>query len=386
MPKASSTSRGANDPHARRIKALKQHTADAGADAFLVSDPADVAYLTGFLGGDSYLLVTPTGKPKIISDHRYAEDLEPFRGLATVVMRDGMMSAAVGKQLLRLRFDDRRRKPTLLVQGDHLTVQQVDQLKAHALKKNKIPTRVATPVTGVVAAMRAIKDKSEVRLIRRAVAIQQETLEATLPYATPGVTELELAAHLEYEMKSRGSTEPAFLPIVGAGASSAKPHYTPSTVKITKGKLLLIDWGATWKGYRSDMTRTFLVGRRWPTELAAIYDAVHEAHLAAVDVLRAGALCKDADDAARSVITRAGYGKRFNHGLGHGLGLHVHEAPSLSRHSGEATLKAGHVVTIEPGIYLPGKAGVRLENDYLITERGCTSLCTLPMDRDWARL
>ncbi|MFG0305278.1 MAG: M24 family metallopeptidase [Phycisphaerales bacterium JB040] len=386
MPRASSKTRRASEPHAQRLRALKKHIADAGADAFFVSDPADVAYLTGFLGGDSFLLVTPTGKPKLISDHRYAEDLEAHKHLATIVMRDGQMALTLGRLLAGLRFDDGRRKPTLLLQGEHLTLRQLDLIKTHALRKFKIPVRVATPVTGVLSKMRAVKDDSEVRLIRRAVRIQEEALEATLEHARPGVTELELAAHLEFEMKSRGSTEPAFLPIVGAGASSAKPHYTPSGVKIRKGGPLLIDWGATWRGYRSDMTRTFVVGRSWPRELASIYDAVHEAHLAAVEVLKAGALCKDADDAARGVISKAGHGKRFNHGLGHGIGLHVHEAPSLSRHSGEATLRAGHVVTIEPGVYLPGRAGVRLENDYLITERGSTSLCSLPMDRDWARL
>lgn len=351
----------------------------------MLTDPRDVAYVTGFLGGDSFLIIPASGKPTLISDHRYREDLEPFKSLCRVVMRKGSIWGCVAEHLASAGFSDKRRKPSLLVQGDHLTLQALDVFKK-SLRGAKVPARVISPTQGLLLDMRAVKDKLEIRNLRRAIAIQEEALEATLPYAKPGVSEIELAARLEFEMKSRGSSEPGFLPIVGARANSSKPHYTPASTKLAKGKPLLIDWGATYNGYRGDMTRTFFLGRKWAPKFAAMYDAVLEAHEAAADALREGVRAVDVDAAARKVIKKAGFGKNFNHGLGHGIGLNVHEQPSLGPLSGEITLKAGNVVTIEPGIYVPGYGGVRLENDYLITPRGSTNLCTLPMTRRWSTL
>jgi len=374
------------NPHADRLTRLRTAMSERSAEAFLVTDPRDVAYLTGFLGGDSFLFVPASGKPTLISDHRYKEDLEPFKKLCRVVMRKGSIWGCVAERCAEAGFGDKRRKPTLLVQGDHLTLQGVDTLKK-SLRTAKVPTRLITPTHGLLLGMRAVKDALEIRNLRRAIAIQEEALEATLPYAKPGVSEIELAARLEFEMKSRGSTEPGFLPIVGARANSSKPHYTPSpTAKLARGKPLLIDWGATYNGYRGDMTRTFVLGRKWPPKFAAMYDAVLEAHEAAAQTLRQGVRALDVDAAARKVIRKAGFGKNFNHGLGHGIGLNVHELPNLGPHSGETTLTAGNVVTIEPGVYLPGYGGVRLENDYLVTARGATNLCTLPMTRRWSSL
>lgn len=386
MIKRTPTSRRKPGAHSARIVRLREVMTRHDADAMLITDPADVGYLTGFLGGDSYLFLGASGKPTIISDDRYREDLEPFKKLCRVVMRKGPMWPCVAERCTAAGFADKRRKPTLMVQGDHLTLHQLNTFKK-ALRGAKVPSRVISPSQGLLLSLRAVKDALEIRNLKMAIAIQEAALEATLPFAKPGVSEIELAARLEFEMKSRGSTEVAFLPIVGAKANSSKPHYEPSpTAKIAKGKPLLIDWGATYNGYRGDMTRTFFLGRKWAPRFAGMYDAVLEAHEAAAQTLCEGVRAVDVDAAARKVIKKAGFAKNFNHGLGHGIGLNVHEQPGLGPLSGELTLKAGNVVTIEPGIYVPGYGGVRLENDYLITKRGATNLCTLPMTRRWSSL
>ena len=183
----------------------------------------------------------------------------------------------------------------------------------------------------------------------------------------------------------RGASSPAFETIVGAQANGSLPHYRPHAVKLKKNQPLLIDWGAVYQGYRGDMTRTFSLGK-WPKELAEIYKIVLDAHTLSAAALRAGATTKAVDAIARNHITKHGYGDNFGHGLGHGLGLHTHEDPRLSHMAAETTLEAGMVVTIEPGIYIPGLGGVRIEDDYVVTEKGSENLCSLPKDIKWATL
>lgn len=351
-------------------------------DHLLVTNPKDVAYLTGFLGGDSFLFIGPRGKPLILSDRRYEEELAGFSDVAKLVLRDGPMAPLIAR--LTAERHDAGALERLGVQAEDLTLAQLDGMKS-AFKKAKVAVRTLTPVENMLGPLRRVKDEQEIRTIQRAAKLQQEAMKAVLPEAKPGISELELCAMLEAEMKARGSSEPAFETIVGAQANGSKSHYAPRHTRLRKGKPLLIDWGATVDGYRSDMTRTFSLGT-WPKELAAVYDIVLEAHEAGAAALRAGVLCADVDAAARDVIDRAGYGEKFGHSLGHGIGLNVHERPTLSRHAGEATVEEGHVVTIEPGVYLPGVGGVRIEDDYLVTRRGSKNLCSLPKDRAWATL
>lgn len=354
----------------------------ASVSHLLVTNPVDVGYLTGFLGGDSVLLVGP-GKPVIISDSRYDEELEPQRPLAKVVMRDGAMSAAIAAVIDPQAKDGKI--DSIGVQTEHLTLAAERGLR-DAFKNRRIPVSLLAPTAGLVGKLRAVKSKDELTLIRGALGIQQDALLEALGNLKPGMTELGFRAELEYQMMRRGSAEAGFGTIVAAGANGSLPHYTPSAlVKIKRGSPLLIDWGATHNGYRGDMTRVVCLGR-WPREIREIYGIVLDAHLAAVSALKPGARCADVDAAARRVIDKAGYGDRFGHGLGHGLGMDVHESPSLSRHAGDAVLEEGHVVTIEPGIYLPGIGGVRLEDDYAVTARGSRNLCSLPKDIDWASL
>jgi Xaa-Pro aminopeptidase len=221
-------------------------------------------------------------------------------------------------------------------------------------------------------------------LITKAARIQEAALEAVFKYLKPGVTEREVAGRLEAEMKMRGSREPGFQTIVAAGATGSLPHYRPEGRKLEKGKTVLIDWGAVYDGYHSDMTRVFSLGK-WPSKIEEIYRIVLEAHEAAAAALAPGKTTQEIDGIARKIISDAGYGLQYGHGLGHGIGMNGHEEPFLSHMLAPVTLEAGNVVTIEPGIYLPGIGGVRLEDDYLVTASGSKNLCKMPRDLKWAK-
>jgi Xaa-Pro aminopeptidase len=374
MPRPAKGRQSATDPHPARIRALRSRLTRAGHKAALITNPTDVAYLTGFLGGDSYLLLSPR-KAVVISDARYREELASVEHLARVHMRQGTLAATCATLIAAEKL------PSCAVQGEAMTLGEHGTITENLGKSR---TKLV-PIKGLVSPLRAIKDAGEIALIRRAARIQEQALLDILPGLKPGMTELEIAGKLELQMKIRGSSEPAFKSIIAAGAASSHPHYRPSTARLKKGQILLIDWGATLNGYRSDMTRTFAFGR-WPAKLAEIYDIVLEAHQRAAALLAPGRSTREIDAAARGYIASKNFGDKFGHGLGHGIGLNVHEEPSLSHIYTPTTLKPGHIVTIEPGIYIPGLGGVRLENDYLVTDRGAKNLCTLPLDRAWATL
>lgn len=372
-PDAESAAEPTDSPHIARLSRLRRLIQDRQLEYLLVSNPLDVAYLTGFLGGDSYLIVGPSSeKPRLISDFRYEEELAPHRDLVEVIIRARSMAEAVAEVLSgvtgRIGF-----------QADSMTVHEQGGLES------RIGAAKLEATSGLIAGLRAVKDEHEVKLIRKAVKIQQKALEATLKKLKPGRTELEIAARLEAEMKSLGSREPGFQSIVAAGANGSLPHYRPRNARIRKGEPVLIDWGAVYEGYHSDMTRVVCLGK-WPKVIKEIYTIVLEAQEAAAAALAPGRSTREIDAIARDIITRAGYGDRFGHGLGHGIGFNAHEEPRLTHMLPPSDLVPGHVVTVEPGIYLPGVGGVRIEDDYLITEGGARRLCTLPKDLDWASL
>lgn len=383
MPARGRSTRPASDPHPARVTALRRAMSRAGVDLLLVTDPVDVAYLTGFLGGDSTLLVAPSGKPEIVSDSRYSEELGAYKTLR-LRLRAGSMMDECASALAEAGLGAKGRKLHVGVQGEHLTLAAHVSLRT-AMKKVRLPASAVRTVSNIVADLRLKKDEHELKLLRKAISIQQRALEATLEVVEPGLTELEICAELEYQMKALGSTDPSFATIVAAGANGSLPHYAPAKAKAAANRTLLIDWGAVHAGYHGDMTRTFALGK-WPKRLAEVYDVVLEAHQKAAAALGPGVRCRDVDGAARDHITAAGFGRAFGHGLGHGIGLRVHEGPRLSQLAGDAVLEPGHVVTVEPGVYLPGVGGVRIEDDYAITERGAKNLCTLPKTREWATL
>lgn len=352
-----------------RLRRLRAAVREQDCEALLVTNPDDIRYLTGFSGEDSVALVQ-SRKVTIVSDFRFAEDLEVVKGRSRVVLRDGKMSDAVGA-LVRDEGVER-----LALQAEHVTLAERN---AYA---SRIGARRLVPTTGLMSDLRAIKDEVEIRKIRRAVRLQEEAMLATLGTIEAGQREQEICARLEFEMKSRGASGPSFPTIVAAGAFSSRPHAVPAKAKAATGRALLIDWGARLDGYCSDMTRTFSLGR-WSKRMREIYTIALEAFEAALATVADGVSCRAVDAAARDIIAGAGFGEQFGHGLGHGIGLEVHEAPRLARRSDD-TLRAGMVVTIEPGIYLPGIGGVRIEDDVLVTERGARTLSSLPRDIDWA--
>ncbi|MEM9253523.1 MAG: aminopeptidase P family protein [Planctomycetota bacterium] len=344
----------------------------ANADALLVVNPADIRYLTGFVGDDSWLVLPMRGKPIILSDFRFEEQIEREAPDAVAVIRTGRMTDALRGVLIKRKAID-----TLAYQADHLTVAQ-----ARSLSKPMRGVVKLKALNEVTLAARQVKTDDEVRLIRDALKIQQAAYLETIATIEPGQRETEVAAFLEYRMRAFGADGVSFPSIVAADANAALPHAIPGSTKIKKNGIVLIDWGARYRGYCSDLTRVVGVGGM-SRKMREVYRVVLAAQLAAIDAIAPGVPLKEVDGVARKVIADAGYGDRFGHSLGHGLGLDVHEEPRLAS-SVKGVLEPGMVVTVEPGIYLPGVGGVRIEDDVLITDRGHRVLSELPKDLESA--
>jgi Xaa-Pro aminopeptidase len=265
------------------------------------------------------------------------------------------------------------------IQAEVMTVAERDALAKKVGKQKLVST------TQLITRLRVVKDALEISLLRRAIKIQEEALRAVLATVEAGQSEAEVAARLDAEMKTRGAGRTGFETIVAARANGAMPHYRPGATKLAAQQAMLIDWGAVYRGYHGDMTRTFALGK-WPKKLAEIYPIVLEAHEAAAAALAPGKSTTEIDKIAREIITKAGFGEAFGHGLGHGVGLHAHEEPRLSHMLAGTRLEAGQVVTIEPGIYLPGVGGVRIEDVYVVTGEGSKNLCSLPRTMEWGTL
>lgn len=370
-PPKPSKPRPPTTPYPGRMERLRALMTRAGVDHCLVTNPIDVGYLTGFLGGESYLLVGPA-RPVVISDFRYDEELNPQRTLCDVYMRKRPILAAAADVIRQVHAG------RVGVQAEFMPVADMTILSA------MVGEGRVKPLDPIVGKLRVIKDSFEIALIRAALKIQQEALDAVLPKLKPGMTELEVAARLEAEMKSRGSSQPGFQSIIATGANAALPHYRPAKVKIAPNKVLLIDWGSTYQGYQGDMTRTFAF-RKWPDKFAEIYKIVLDAQEMSAAALGPGQSTHVIDGIARAHIVRHGYGDKFGHGLGHGLGMSK-EPPYLNPLYPAINLEVGHVCTVEPGIYLPGQGGIRIEDQYVITETGAENLCSMPKDLKWATL
>lgn len=349
-----------------RQKKLKAALAERELDALLITNAKDIHYLTGFHGEDSWAFLTNRGVT-IISDFRFQEELD-----AVTDARLSIRAGAIHEKAIELLHGLK----TIGVQAEHLAV----ATKAKLAKG--LGARTMRDTIGLLDDLRIIKDETEIAHIQKAVRIQEKALLATLDQIGPGDSEAEIAAELEHQMKRLGAQRPSFEIIVAARANGSRPHYRPGRIKAARNQPLLIDWGCVVEGYCSDMTRTFTFGR-WPKPLADVYRVVLAAQEAAVGAIAPGKRCREVDAVARRIITEAGYGDHFGHGLGHGIGLDIHEAPRLSKQS-DQTLAPGMVVTVEPGVYLPGVGGVRIEDDVVVTDRSCRNLCSLPKAIDWA--
>ncbi|MEM1011373.1 MAG: Xaa-Pro peptidase family protein [Planctomycetota bacterium] len=341
-------------------------------DAILLTHPADLAYLTNFTGDDSVGIFKPGGEVWLVTDFRYTEQAELEAAWLKVVERKGdihKMSDALAHTLreaglTRVGFE-----------ANFTTVGQKDAVE-EALDELDYDCELVA-VEDVMVKQRKVKDDHEIDLIRKACDVAEEAFNAVRDSIQAGETEGYLAGLLSLEMKSRGATDPSFSPIVATAGNSSLPHYRPDDTLIQKDNLLLFDWGARVNGYCSDMTRTFAIGRV-PAKLKEIYNVTLEAQQAAIEYIRPGVSCLAVDKVARDHIKKAGYEKYFGHGLGHGLGRDIHELPVLRKQGEDDELRPGMVVTVEPGIYLPGQGGVRIEDDVLVTHSGREILTSLP--------
>ena len=331
--------------------------------AYLITSRMDQVYLTGFDGEDGAAIITASGV-HIISDGRFEETIRRQAKWAKKYMRLGALTEVVAKVCRKLRL------AKLCFQRDQVSVELHS-----ALRRACRPTKLIQ-APAIVNNMRRIKDGNEITILRRAIEIAESAFKTLRRKIRVGMTETEIAALLEYEMKRRGALGPSFPTIVAEGQNAALAHAEPGRRKVKKGSLILIDWGAQSEYYCSDLTRVLFVGRI-PPRFEKLYNIVLQAQEQAIKAIAPGRRVCDIDKVARDLIDRAGYGDRFGHGLGHGVGLDIHEAPRL-KFGFTDLLETGMVVTVEPGIYLPSSGGIRIEDDVLVTAGGHEVLSTLP--------
>ncbi len=351
----------------RRRGLLRRKMTKAGIEALLVTSTTNVTYLTGFTGEDSYLFVTG-GDAVLLSDFRFIEQLEEeCPGLDVSIRPLGTELHEAAGEAIRAGKIHR-----VGVEAASISLQLFLHLTEALDGVELLPTK------HLVEQLREIKDRDEIAAIREAVAIAQRAFAVVRAALRPEQTEKQIANELEYQIRRFGGSRCSFTPIVGVGPRGALPHAVLSDQRIGDSDFVLIDWGARGSLYVSDLTRVLVTGRI-PPKLETIYNIVLRAQQAAVAAIRPGAVMQEVDAAARKVIEDAGYGKRFGHSLGHGIGLQVHELPRLAAKQ-QRPLKAGMVVTVEPGIYLPGWGGVRIEDDVLVTRTGHEVLSSVPRD------
>jgi len=337
------------------------------AEALLVTDFTNVTYLTGFTGDDSYLLITQKDAI-ILSDPRYTTQLEEESPDVELEIRQTgvTMLEAVGKLVKKSKI------MRLGIESDSVSVALWDAMV------DSMPDVELVPTDGLVEDLRIIKDKEEIERTRHAAHLARRAFEAIRASLTPEQTEKLVAAELEYHLRKLGAKGLSFPAIVAVGPRAALPHATPTDRRIGDSDFVLIDWGANEGLYLSDLTRILVTGKISP-KLERIYRVVLKAQTKAIEAIKPGVTCEEVDSVARSIISKAGYGKKFGHGLGHGLGLVIHEAPRLGKKQ-EQVLEPGMIITIEPGIYLPGWGGVRIEDDVLVTRSGHEVLSDVPKE------
>jgi Xaa-Pro aminopeptidase len=291
-------------------------------------------------------------------------------GWLEVVLRENKMADALVEAIGQAKVK------RIGYEANYAAVGQISALQKALADKKMDKGIELVPMENVMVNLRKVKDDHEIDLIRKSAAVAEEAFTAIRGEIKAGLTENYLAGLLIFELRSRGASDSSFPVIVAAGANSSLPHYRPGEALVARDQPLLIDWGAIYKGYCSDLTRTLMIGRV-SDKMKKIYKIVLDAQAAAIKFLRPGVTTMQADRVARDVIEKAGYGKQFGHGLGHGIGREIHELPVMRKTGGEEELRPGMVVTVEPGIYLPGEGGVRIEDDVLITHSGCEVLTTL---------
>ncbi len=390
---------------ARRTRRLAQLAGERELDLLLVGEPVNLRYITGFTGSNGLALLgaaTGDGAPfaphVFFTDFRYATqsaEQVPAVYECRIVQLDLLEAAArelAGEEGEEGEEGDAGGTPpgrgieAYVLEADLCVRLGFDEaaltVKQHARLRELLPDSYElVPAAGLVEGLRELKDAGELRRIRAAAELADAALLEVLEGGLAGRTERDVAIELELRMRRLGASGPSFPSIVAAGAHAALPHAEARDVEIPRDTLVTIDWGAELEGYCSDCTRTYATGEGVPAEDREIYELVLRAQLAGLAAVRPGPTGREVDAVAREVIEQAGHGEHFGHGLGHGVGMEVHEGPRLSRTAPEEPLRASQVVTVEPGVYVPGRVGVRIEDLVAVTEDGHAVINGLP--KEW---
>jgi len=338
----------------------------AEVDAIIISKPENRRYYSGFTGSSGMLLIHPLVQ-YMITDFRYVEQCKRQCPDYKIVNASGQKA---------LEFIQRVCKElgihTLWFEEEYVTYENYQKIKENTCDVELVPAK------GIASKNRMVKTQEEIESIRQAAAIADAAFSHMLEYIKPGMTEKEVALELEFYMRRLGCEALSFSTIIGSGANGALPHAYPTDKPLEAGDLVVMDFGCVYNGYCSDMTRTIGIGKI-ENELKEIYEIVLEAQQKALNGIKAGMTGIEVDRLSREVIESKGYGEYFGHGLGHGVGLEIHEGPTLSQ-KGEQVLEPNMVVTVEPGIYLPGKGGVRIEDLVVVKEDGIVNLTASPKE------
>ncbi|MDA8077949.1 MAG: Xaa-Pro peptidase family protein [Nitrospiraceae bacterium] len=346
-----------------RVAALTGSLESRGIDGFLISDLNNVRYLTGFTGSSGFLVIT-AGSRTFFTDSRYEEQAGgEVKGWRILIERE-----------------DRAKVISDFVRASGIRTLGFEATASYAFYRSLLRKGFRLKaITNAVEELRKIKDQTEVRSIQKAIQRAEKAFTAVKPRIRAGESEKRISALLEENLKKAGCRTLPFDIIVASGPNSSMPHAKPTDRRLSPGDLVVIDWGGEAEGYFSDMTRTLLINGRSLSRKKEIYEIVLRANRTAINTAAGGAHARAVDKAARDVITEAGYGGHFGHGTGHGVGIEVHELPRVSR-LGRERIKAGMVFTIEPGIYLPGTGGVRIEDMVVARKDSCSVLTTLPKE------
>ena len=352
-----------------RLKKLQSALSLRELDAILITDKINMGYATGFTGSGGYALVT-ANEAILITDSRYTLRARQECPHFSVVIASGSggYSESLGEMLA-----DRSHVKSVGVEANSVTLALFGQFQADLPS-----TIILTPTNNIIEDLRMIKDADEIARIRRAIVVAEESFESIKEKIRPGIAERDVAIELDFAMRRRGASAPAFETIVASGPQGARPHHQPNERLLAAGDLVTIDWGASVNGYNSDLTRTVAVGGvEFTDKQRQVHAIVLEAQQRAIRAIRPGKTGREIDGVARGYITEQGYGEAFGHGLGHALGRQVHDGPGFSMRAADHVLRPGMVITVEPGIYLEDWGGVRIEEDIVVTENGCEVLTHL---------
>lgn len=338
-------------------------------DALVITDPYNMRYVSGFRGGEGIIYISETQKV-LITDSRYTEQAEKESDFTVVEENRAHNRGTILKECMEK--EGKTEGFSMGYENTSLLCSQFDGLT------EALPVENWVRLNQKVNDLRMVKTEEELKYLARAEEIGDIAFEKILKILKPGMTEMEVAVELEYLMKKEGAEDLSFNSIVASGVNSSMPHAIPGEKKLEEGDFITMDFGCKYKGYCSDMTRTVVLGKASEKQ-KEIYNTVLKAQLAALDAVKAGVTGKSVDKIARDIIAEAGYGDCFGHGLGHGVGLFIHENPGLSP-SGETILEPGMIETVEPGIYVPGFGGVRIEDMVAVTEDGCKNFTHSPKE------